>query len=80
VTDEAPGEGGGGVIASPAVSTPFMSSQLPDSHPTLPVTAGDTSGFTDDQPVHDSPLLPGAGSAAVTGIGGGHTHFGTGAS
>lgn len=59
----------GPVLAQPVVSTPLASSQLPENMPRVPVTSGDTSGFSDDQPIHSSPLLPDAAQAAVTGIG-----------
>lgn len=79
IQDEPPGVGGGGVIAEAVVSAPFGSSQLPENVGHLPVTAGDTSAMSDDMPIHDSPLLPGAAYASVTGIGGGHVR-GPGAS
>jgi hypothetical protein len=63
----------GPVVGTPVVSSVYVSSQLPEGQVTLPVTSGDTSGFSDDQPVHASPLLPGAAYAAETGIGHGHT-------
>jgi hypothetical protein len=59
VSDSPAGTGGGAVIASPVVSAPYGSSQLPENKPTLPVTQGDTSGFSDDSPVHESAIVPG---------------------
>jgi hypothetical protein len=60
----------GGLVGSPVVSVPFASSQVPESKPTLPVTAGDSSGMSDDLAVHESFLIP--SHADSTGIGGGH--------
>jgi hypothetical protein len=60
-------------VGRPVVSAVYVSSQLPEGRPTLPVTSGDTSGMSDDQPVHESALLPGAAYAAETGIGRGRT-------
>lgn len=53
------GNTSGAVIGSPVVSAPYGSSQLPANRPTVDVRSGDTSGFSDDTPVHTSPLLPG---------------------
>jgi hypothetical protein len=77
VTDSAPGVGGGAVIATPAVSNPFDSSQIAANRPAVPVTQGDTSGFSDDVPVHQSPLLPGQPADYMSsGAGQGHAgHF-----
>jgi hypothetical protein len=77
VTDSAPGVGGGAVIASPVVSAAFDSSQIASNMPTVPVVAGDTSGFSDDLPVHQSPLLPGPPASYMdSGAGEGHAgHF-----
>jgi hypothetical protein len=62
----------GPVVGTPVVSSVYVSSQLPEGRPTLPVTSGDSSGFSDDRPIHESPLLPGSAYAAETGIGHGH--------
>jgi hypothetical protein len=52
------GESAGPVVGNPVVTAPFTSSQAPQ--PTVAVTAGDTSAFSDDRPIHDNtPLLPG---------------------
>jgi hypothetical protein len=59
----------GPVLASPAVSSVYVSSQLAEGRPSIPVTSGDTSGFSDDLAVHESAIIPGFTSA--TGIGGG---------
>jgi hypothetical protein len=62
----------GPVVGSPAVlSGPYQSSQLPIAH--VPVHSGDTSAFSDDVPVHASPLLPGDPAPYLsTGAGTGH--------
>lgn len=57
----------GAVLASPAISSPFESSQPPENRPTLAVTAGDTSSFSDDLAVHESALIPAFSDS--TGIG-----------
>jgi hypothetical protein len=62
----------GAVIGRPTVSAVYVSSQLPEGRPTLAVTSGDTSGYSDDQPIHPSPLLPGSAYAATSGLGEGH--------
>jgi hypothetical protein len=59
----------GGVVGNPQVSLPLASSQVPSNRPTLAVTAGDTSSMSDDQPVHESFLIP--SHSGTTGIGGG---------
>jgi hypothetical protein len=59
----------GSVVASPAVSTPFASSQVAANMPQVPVLSGDTCAFSDDQPLHQSPLLPHADAASSTGAG-----------
>jgi hypothetical protein len=70
VTDEPSGSGGGGVIGNPVVSVPGASSQVAASMPVVPVTAGDTSSFSDDMPVHKSELFPADPSAYMsTGAG-----------
>jgi hypothetical protein len=74
ITNSAPGVGGSSVIASPVVSVPFASSQLAESMPVVPVTAGDTSAMTDDMPAHASGI-DGTSDAAPymdTGAGSGH--------
>lgn len=53
-----PGGSAGPVVGRPAVLGSFDSSQLPVSR--VDVTSGDTCAFSDDVPVHDSPLLPGS--------------------
>lgn len=73
VQDSPPGSGGGGVIASPVVSVPFASSQVAESMPRVPVTAGDTAGMTSDSPVPPSgDPLTGLSVADVTQTGAGH--------
>jgi len=62
-------ETAGGEVGSPVVSAPFGSSQLPENRPRLLVTGGDTSGFSDDRPIHESFLTP--SHSDTTGIGGG---------
>jgi hypothetical protein len=47
-------ETSGSVIGSPAVSTPYASSQIPGNMPHLDVTSGDTSGMSSDSPVGDN--------------------------
>jgi hypothetical protein len=75
VQDAPAGSGGGGVIASPVVSVPFASSQLAESMPRLPVTAGDTAGMTSDAPVPVSgDPLTGLSLADVTQTGAGTGH------
>jgi hypothetical protein len=64
--DQAPATAGP-VVGRPVVSAPFGSSQLPENMPRLPVTSGDTSGFSDDLPVHESFLVP--SHSDVTGAG-----------
>ena len=59
IQDRPAGTGGGAVIASPVVSTPYASSQLAANMPTVPVTQGDTSGMSSDSPVNGGPLQPG---------------------
>lgn len=46
-------ETSGPVIGSPAVSTPYASSQIPGNMPHVDVTSGDTSGMSSDSPVGD---------------------------
>jgi hypothetical protein len=57
----------GPVVGNPIVSVPLASSQVPENMPRLPVTSGDTSGFSDDLPVHQDVLTP--PMSDVTGIG-----------
>jgi len=71
----------GGVIASPVISAPYGSSQLPANRPRVDVLAGDTSGMSSDQSVQSSVFLPGGetgNSPAETGAGrgsaGAHSH------
>ena len=59
ITDSPPGTGGGPVIGRPVVSVPGASSQLPESRPTLSVTAGDSAGMADDLGAHTSAIAPG---------------------
>jgi cytochrome c1 len=62
----------GPVVGSPVVSVPGASSQVPASRPTVTVTAGDTSGMSDDLPAHASQIMPGpAPDYLSTGAGGG---------
>jgi hypothetical protein len=75
-TTGAPGSAGitaqatsGAEVGNPVVSNPYGSSQLPENKPTLPVTQGDTSGFSDDTPVHASPIMPADASYLSTGAG-----------
>jgi hypothetical protein len=56
-------------VGRPTVSSVYVSSQLQEGRPTLPVMSGDTSGFSDDLPVHESVLVP--PMSDVTGIGAG---------
>jgi hypothetical protein len=74
VADAPPGVGGGAVIGSPEILTStYASSQVPANLPRIPVTQGDTSAFSDDTPVHESPIMPGPASAYLsTGAGQGH--------
>jgi hypothetical protein len=77
VQDSPAGAGGGTVLASPVVSVPFASSQLPESMPRLPVTAGDTAGMTSDSPVPVSgDPLTGLSLADITQTGAGAGHAG----
>jgi hypothetical protein len=63
----------GSLIGSPVVSAPYGTSQLPANMPSVDVYQGDTSGFSDDNPVHESPTMPGPASAYLsTGAGQGH--------
>lgn len=80
VQDSPPGMGGGSVIASPVISAPFGSSQLPANLDRLPVTQGDTCSLSSDSPVPSSgDPLTGVSLADITetGAGQGHTHYGT---
>ena len=62
----------GTVIASPVVSVPFASSQVPASMPTVAVLDGDTSGMTSDQAVGDNfKVLSGADAAPMASTGAG---------
>jgi len=54
-----PGETNGPVVGTPVVSPVYVSSQVPEGQPVKAVTAGDTSSFSDDNPVHYSALLGG---------------------
>jgi hypothetical protein len=47
----------GQVVGTPAVSSLFTSSQVPQNRPALEVTAGDTSGMSDDEAVHTGTFL-----------------------
>jgi hypothetical protein len=80
---DSPGDPGptGQVIGSAVVSAPFGSSQLPENRPVLPVTAGDSCGFSDDKPIHDNTAFLAGGrlgnSPSETGAGRGqadHVH------
>jgi len=46
------------VIASPAISTPYASSQIPANMPHVPVTSSDTAGMSSDNvaPASGDPL------------------------
>jgi hypothetical protein len=66
----------GPVVGTPVVSVPFASSQPAEGRPRLSVTSGDTSAFSDDQPVHDGTAFMAGGDTPVgpaeTGAGRGH--------
>ena len=63
---------GGPVIASPAISIPFASSQIAANRPTVPVTSGDTSAMSSDQPIGDNfTLISGASADAMSATGAG---------
>jgi hypothetical protein len=59
VQDSPPGIGGGAVIATPVISAPLASSQLPQNMPTIPVVQGDTAGMADYIGAHTSAIMPG---------------------
>lgn len=69
----------GPVVGSPVVGAPYASSQVAENRPTMPVTSGDTSSFSDDNPIHGSVFLSGGhagNSPDETGAGMGHAgHF-----
>jgi len=70
--DSPPGAGGGPVIASPVVSVPYASSQIPASMPRIPVVAGDTTASSTDTviPPRGDPMT-GLSEAQVTTTGAG---------
>jgi len=62
----------GEVIGNPGIASgdTYQSGQLPRDH--VVVTAGDTSGMSDDNPAHEDAIMPGPASAYVsTGAGDG---------
>lgn len=62
----------GVVIATPVVSVPFASSQVPASMPSVPVLGGDTSAMSSDQAIGDRfEVLSGADAAAMSSTGSG---------
>jgi hypothetical protein len=63
------------VATVPVHSSPYWSAQA-DPAPDVTVGVGDTSGFSDDTPIHESALLPHGEEALTTGAGDGHAgHF-----
>jgi hypothetical protein len=70
--DASPDVMSGPVIASPAISTPYASSQIPANMPHVGVTAGDTSGMSSDNvvPPRGDPLT-GLTQAQLTQTGAG---------
>jgi hypothetical protein len=77
VVDSPAGVGGGAVIGEGRVSAPFGSSQLAANIGEVPVTQGDTSGFSDDLPAHSSAIVQAPQEQLFsTGAGQGHAnHF-----
>jgi hypothetical protein len=68
-------ETSGSVIASPVVSTPGASSQIPANAPRVQVMSGDTTGMSSDAvvPSGGDPLTGlSAGQLTTTGAGQGH--------
>lgn len=57
-------------LASVTVTPNFGSSQVPQ--PSVTVGTGDTSGFSDDSPVHEVPGVAGVAGYMDTGAGTGH--------
>lgn len=77
VQDSPAGSGGGSVIATPVVSAPYGSSQLPANLGRVPVTQGDTAGMTSDSPVPQTgDPLTGISLDAITSTGAGRGHAG----
>ena len=60
----------GAVIGSAQPRSVLFAPSVPV--PEVRVHAGDTTGFSDDQPIHQSPLLPHAAEASSTGAGDGN--------
>lgn len=70
VQDSPPGVGGGAVIATPRIlSSPYSSSQAEGNFVSIPVTQGDTSGMTSDNPVGAVPGVAGTEGYLSTGAG-----------
>jgi hypothetical protein len=66
-----PGDTTGPVIATPLVTTPGVSTQIPAGQVGVPVTSGDTSGQSNDDAIPNRLLAPAPG-ADRTGAGSGH--------
>jgi hypothetical protein len=58
----------GPVVGSPPVTIVYQSVQA-QPPPPVAVHSGATTAFSDDQPLHQSPLLPHAAEASSTGAG-----------
>src|SRR5262249_10189052 len=61
----------GPVVGYTPVTFVYQSVQ-PQPPPHVPVHSGATTAFSDDEPLHQSPLLPEAAAASSTNAGSGH--------